>query len=94
MAQVQGKTRTGASLRIVFDNAVVSVPVSASTTFGDLARAVRGVSAQRHSHAAAIAVMFSNDFSAERTIPARAYELADLALSDTASGMTQANYNA
>lgn len=78
MAQVQRETGTGASLRIVFNDRMVSVPLAAPTTFGDLARVVRGMSAQRHSRAAAVAVMFAEDRAAGRKAPARAYELPGL----------------
>ena len=84
MAQVQGETRTVASLRIVFDNAVVSVPLGAATTFGDLAWQVRGISAQGHSRATAIAVLFADDRTAAR-VPAWGYELPALALTAMAS---------
>lgn len=90
MAQVQGETRSEASLRIVFDNAVVSVPLAAATTLGGLARAVCGMSAQRYGPAAAITVMFSGGRIAERAVRARKYELADPALIGAASGMPQA----
>ena len=78
MAQVQRETGTRASLRIVFDNTMVSVPLVAATTFGDLARTVRGMSAKHHSHAAAIAVIFTDDRDAGRRASEQAYELPHL----------------
>lgn len=93
MPQVLGETKTGACLRVVFDNAPVSIPLDPATTFGDLARTVRGMSAQLHGRASAITVVFSDDRTAERTLPAWGYELPDTALNGTENGMREANFD-
>lgn len=91
MAQVQGKTRTRASVRSVFDTVVVSAPLAAATTFGGLARAVCGISVRRHSPVAAITVMFSDGWIAEKAFRALKYELAAPDSTRAASGMPQAS---
>ena len=75
------------SLRIVLDNAVVFVPISSETTFGDVARKVRGVSAQRRSCASAIAIMFADDRIIDCSASARGHELPQAFSTNTASRM-------
>ena len=94
MGHIQGRTRSGASLRIVFGDGVVSLPLSAATTFGDIARTVRGLSAQRRSAAAAVAVIFSGGRTAERAFLPRGCELPDTALLGRATAITRASFDA
>lgn len=94
MEHVQGRTRTETFLRIVFSDGVVSLPLSAATTFGDVAWTVRGLSAQRRSDAAAVAIMFSDARTAERASLVRKHELPDLALLGRAGAISHANSDA